>query len=166
MSGPTALAPPLQSSCSSRPRSTRGLEQGSGPGVCWGLSRDGPKASGPRLWTAGLSPGAARGAQIVEGGGAVSHEEVFDFLGAPASVCATEGDVVPSAVSCQGSELKRVVRDAPAPLFDRVEVARSISPGRGVIKDPPEFFQEEWEVRGHSWVTSHRCHCPIQGPVS
>ena len=39
-------------------------------------------------------------------------------------------------------------------------------PVRGMVEDPPELFQEEWEINGHLWVSSHHCHCPIQGPVS
>ena len=125
------MAPPLQLTCLSQPRPTRGLEQGSGPGVCWacpGTGRRHPdRAYGPLgslqvLLAEPLVHLVGQGSQIVEGGGAVSHEEVFDFLGEPASVCITEGDVIPSAVSCYSLELKCVVRDTPAPLFDRVEV--------------------------------------------
>ena len=146
MSGSTALAPPLQLTCSSRRWPTRGLEEGSGPGVCWGLSRTGrrhpDRAYGPlgSLQAPLAEPLVhllGQGSQIIEGGWAVSHEEVFDFLREPASVCTTKGDVVPSAVSCQGSELKCVLRDTPAPLFDRVEAARSISPRRRVAGTLP-----------------------------
>ena len=119
-----------------------------------------PVGPGTGRWSAGCTDGALgplaeplvhlvrQDSQVIEGGGAVSHEEVLNFLGETAPVSTAEGHVIPSAICGQSAELKGVVSDASSPLLNRVESPRRISSGCGVVEYSTDLAQEKLEVGG------------------